>query len=295
MDGAVVSGGIVSEHFTLDLEGHDVLYCDARYPREIDGPHPVAIFVHGFKGFKDWGFNPYVCESLAQRGFYTVAFNFSHNGTEGHGTEFTRLDRFAENTPSREIAELLGVIDAVVGLRVPHFEHIDNQRIGLVGHSRGGGISLVAASRQQAVKAVSVWSAVATFDRFTPRQKKVWRAEGSIESRNMRTGQDMRLGLALLNDIELHKAELDILDAARRLARPLLVVHGEQDLSVRIDEGRKIVEAADVNLTEFEAVPHAGHTYGAVHPFEGSTPSLERAIDRTAHFLARHLVARTTA
>lgn len=291
MDGTVLTTQITHERFTLDIGGHDVLYCDARVPTDVEGPRPVIIFVHGFKGFKDWGSNPYVCESLARRGFYTVAFNFSRNGTEGHGQEFTRLDRFEENTFTREVAELLEVIDAVEGLRVPHFERVGAERIGLLGHSRGGGIAILSACREPAVRAVTVWGSVAAFDRYSDRQKGQWRRDGFLESRNMRTGQDMRLGIGLLRDLELHRIELDIERGVRQLARPFLVVHGEQDLSVRIDDGERLFAAADPNLSEFERIPQTGHTFGAVHPFDGSTSALERAIDRTATFFARHLGA----
>jgi dienelactone hydrolase len=179
MDGSVLTERITHTRFTLDIGGHDVLYCDARYPTDVPGPRPVVIFVHGFKGFKDWGSNPYVCESLARRGFFSIAFNFSRNGTEGHGQEFTRLDRFEENTFSREVAELLEVIDAVEGLRVPHFECVDTERIGVLGHSRGGGIAILGAVREPAVRAVGVWGSVATFDRYTEHQKDRWRRDGS--------------------------------------------------------------------------------------------------------------------
>lgn len=289
MDGSVLTEDIAHERFTLGIGGHDVLYCDARFPIDVDRPRPVVIFVHGFKGFKDWGSNPYVCESLARRGFYSIAFNFSHNGTEGHGQEFTRLDRFEQNTFSREIAELLEVIDAVEGMRVPHFERVDSVHLGLIGHSRGGGIAIHGASREPAVRALAVWGSIASFDRYTARQKDQWRDDAYLETKNMRTGQDMRVGIGLLHDLELHRLELDIQTAVRRLGRPLLVVHGEQDLSVRIDDGQRIVAVADPDLTEFLPIPQTGHTFGAVHPFEGSTPALELAIDRTARFLARHI------
>jgi uncharacterized protein len=291
MDGSVLTEAITHERFTLDIGGHDVLYCDARFAEGIEGPRPVIIYVHGFKGFKDWGSNPHVCESLARRGYYTVAFNFSRNGVEGHHEEFTRLDRFEENTFTREVAELLEIIDAVEGLRLPHFERVDAERIGLLGHSRGGGIAILAACREPAVRAVSVWGSVATFDRYTDNQKERWRRDGFLESKNMRTGQEMRLGLGLLRDLELHRIELDIERAVRQLGRPLLIVHGEQDLSVRIEDGQQLFAAADPSLTEFEPIPRTGHTFGAVHPFEGTTEALDRAVELSARFFARHLGA----
>ena len=41
---------------------------------------PVIIFVHGFKGFKDWGHFNLLMDYFVQQGFVFVKFNFSHNG-----------------------------------------------------------------------------------------------------------------------------------------------------------------------------------------------------------------------
>ena len=49
---------------------------------------PCIIYVHGFKGFKDWGFVPYTCEYFAKNGFFVISFNFSHNGVGEELTEF---------------------------------------------------------------------------------------------------------------------------------------------------------------------------------------------------------------
>lgn len=57
---------------------------------------PVIIFLHGFKGFKDWGPFPDVCEELARAGFGVVAMNFSLNGIGDERTEFTELDLLKE-------------------------------------------------------------------------------------------------------------------------------------------------------------------------------------------------------
>ncbi len=276
--------------FTITADDREVLFCDVRCPAE-GGPFPVVIFTHGFKGFKEWGSIPYICESLARRGFYTVSYNFSHNGTEGHGEEFTRLDRFAENTFSREVSELRRMVDAVVDGEPPSFQLADPARIGLVGHSRGGGITLLEAWQDERVRAVTVWAAVADFDRYTERQKNAWRRDGYMESKNMRTGQMMRLNLSLLEDLERNRPSLDIGKAAAELHKPLLILHGEQDLTVRIEDGERLAALADPALTEFVPIPGAAHTFGAVHPFEGTNPVLEYAIDRTVSFLGKFLGA----
>ena len=57
----------------------DVIRGDLRIP---EGPPPrtAVVVVHGFKGFKDWGFFPHLCEEIAAGGHAVVSFNFSWNG-----------------------------------------------------------------------------------------------------------------------------------------------------------------------------------------------------------------------
>lgn len=270
--------------FTLPMSDGEILHCDARYPAESAGKLPVLIFSHGFKGFKDWGSIPYICESLAVRGFYVVSFNFSHNGVEGSSTEFTRLDRFQHNTFSREVRELREVIDGVEAGAFPEADRINAGTTGLAGHSRGGGISILVASADARVQALAVWGSVADFNRYSEAQRRRWRENGVFETKNMRTGQIMRLDVELLNDLEQNAEALDIGRAAAKLGKPFLILHGEQDLSVRIEDGQQLASLADPELTEFERIPKTNHTFGAVHPFEGPNPTLDWAIDRTAAF-----------
>jgi dipeptidyl aminopeptidase/acylaminoacyl peptidase len=281
--------GISNTSFVLTASDGEPIAGNVRFRPDLAGPLPVAIFVHGFKAFKDWGWGPYIGEQLARQGFYAVAFNFSHNGVEGDGQEFTRLDRFARNTYSREVRELGKIVDAVADGRLPEADRADRERIGLLGHSRGGGIAILEASRDPRARAVVVWGAVPDFNRYTERQKGEWRRKGFIESKNMRTGQMMRLDLTLLEDLERNGDDLDITSAASKLARPLLIVHGEQDLTIRIEEGERLAAAADPSRTRFIRIPRTAHTLGTVHPFAGTTDQLEYAIDQSISFLRMNL------
>jgi predicted alpha/beta-fold hydrolase len=58
---------------------------------------PLVIFVHGFKGFKDWGTHSLVARYFAEHGFRFLKFNFSHNGTTPeHPVDFLYLIAFSE-------------------------------------------------------------------------------------------------------------------------------------------------------------------------------------------------------
>src|SRR3989339_708969 len=117
----------------------------------------TLVFVHGFKGFKDWGFGPYLGEYFANRGFFVITFNFSHNGIGENKTEFNELEKFAKNTFSREVRELNEIISA---FRNDFFEVKGNTPLGLIGHSRGGAIVLLTASKRTDVDAIVTWAAI---------------------------------------------------------------------------------------------------------------------------------------
>ncbi len=248
----------------------------------------TLVFVHGFKGFKDWGFGPYLGSYFAEKGFSVIMFNFSHNGVGENLTDFTELEKFAKNTFSREVRELSEVIDAI---RNGFFEEICNDsKIGICGHSRGGAISLLTASKRKDVDAVAVWASIAKLDRYSDRQKEEWRKKGSFDVMNMRTKQVMSLGVGLLDDVvENGNDSLNIEKAITDLKRPLFIAHGDQDLAVPITEAEMLYSWSDKSLTEFFKIYGCGHTFDIVHPFAGTTRKFEDLLDATNRFFANKL------
>lgn len=248
---------------------------------------PCLIFVHGFKGFKDWGFWPYTGKFFADNGFFVLSFNFSHNGIGEGITEFTELDKFADNTFSLELDELNELIDAYLN---NFFGMRKNNKIGIVGHSRGGGDALIVASRRKEISAVVTWAAVANFNRYSERQANEWRKNGFFEVLNTRTNQLMKLNVTLLDDIEQNKNDLlNLQKALEKLNKPLLIIHGEQDLSVKIDEGEQIYNWSNKELTDFVKIKSAGHTFNITHPFVGSNPKFDMILQKTLNFFKQHL------
>jgi pimeloyl-ACP methyl ester carboxylesterase len=245
------------------------------------------IFVHGFKGFKDWGFWPYSGFFFAEKGFFVLTFNFSHNGVGDSLIEFTELDKFANNTFSLELKELNEIIDAYFD---NFFGKRSNKKLGIVGHSRGGGDSLLVSSKRKEIGAVTLWASIANFERYSKRQAKEWRKNGFFDVLNSRTNQMMRLNVSLLDDIEQNKDNLLSLEkAAKKLNKPLLIIHGDQDLSVKIEEGELIYNWSNKQLTEFQKINATGHTFDITHPFEASNPKFESVLECTLNFFNKNL------
>lgn len=248
--------------------------------------HPCIIFVHGFKGFKDWGFGPFAGEYFEKQGYCVIMFNFSHNGVGDSLTEFEELDKFANNTFSLEISELNEVIDAYES---GFFGEKGSNNLFLIGHSRGGAITLLTANSHKDVDAIAVWSSVSTFDRYSERQKKDWLERGYLEIMNTRTKQRMRMNKILLEDLEENKEDLlNIQKAASDIRIPMIIVHGEQDLAVPIDEAEKIYNWANPKFATLLKISSAGHTFNAKHPFEGSNEKLDEALKSTLEFFNKH-------
>lgn len=269
---------------------HATLYNSIEDITSINNVAPFLIFAHGFKGFKDWGGFPYLCEKLTEKGFAVLSFNFSHSGVDAASPmDFTRLDLFAENTHTIELNDLDSVINYLPRLAEKFPEKIDITRVGLIGHSRGGGLSVIAAAGHSEIEALVTLAAVASFDRYTTEQKKRWREKGYIEMPNTRTNQLMKMNVTLLDDIENNSGRLDIQKSASELNIPYLIIHGKEDLAVKYTDAEKIYSSANKDQTTLVILENTGHTFGIEHPFKGSTNAFEEVIELTTEFFKTNL------
>ncbi len=229
---------------------------------------PLVLVLHGFKGFRDWGMFPWLAEGIAEAGLAAVRIDFSHNGVEKH--DFDRLDLFLLDTWTRHQEDL----DAVTA-RFPG-------PLGVLGHSRGGGDAILFAAREGRVACTVTLAAVA--DTMVPDGfEAVVRQRGYYPYENARTKQVMPLARTAFDDARRHSIEA----AARSLATPVLLVHGEADESVSPDHARRL--EGWIPRSRRLAVPGTGHTFGAVHPFQGPTPALRTVREAAVAFFREHL------
>lgn len=268
---------------TLINRHGDPLYCTV-HPATESSSRRVLVLCHGFKGFKDWGFFPYAATRFAQAGWQVVRFNFSLNGV-GAGTDFNDPDAFGRNTLTREVEDLDDMLSAVMAGLVPAIPDHPT-RIAVLGHSRGGGIAILRASRDPRIHTLVTWASVCTFARYGEETIRIWKEQGRIEIRNARTGQIMPLYLSLLEDYEQNENALNVLKAAATISIPWLIVHGDQDQSVPVEEAEHLLEAAPRIGTRLLRIPHTDHVFGASHPLPSPVPTaLEKVISESIAWL----------
>jgi uncharacterized protein len=256
--------------------------------RVLEGHRADAAVVvcHGFKGFRAWGTFPHLARALAAEGFAAVTFDFSHNGVGADGVDFSALELFAEQTHGRNVEEIRRVLDTLTSGAL-----LDRptRRVGLLGHSRGGAEAVLAAAEDPRVDALVTWAAVADIPaRWTAEQVATWRAGGTVQIENARTGQRMPVGPAGWRELTADPERLDVLSAARRVTIPWLIVHGDADAAVPVEEGRRLFEAAG-DAAELLVVEGGDHTFGARHPWAGATEELRLVVEATLEWFAAHL------
>ena len=266
------------EPFQIELPGATVA---GDYWKGPNDRSAALVVCHGFKGFKDWGFFPYVAaELVARTGHGAVTFNFDGSGVRE--SDFDDLEAFSRNTISRELWDLEAVLDGLTAGALGRLSVPPARRFGLLGHSRGGATVILKAAQRRQVEAVAAWAPITVPSLLLDRDMiDAWEAGRAVVIPNARTKQDMPLRRNGYDDFRAHGDRLDVVESARRLAAPLLVVHGTKDESVPLSEGQRIAEAAGANA-RLLTIEGSGHTFQVVHPFRGARPHLEIALAATA-------------
>jgi len=231
---------------------------------------PLVIFAHGFKGFKDWGSHNLVALYFAENGYRYLKFNFSHNGTTpDKPIDFADLIAFSENTFTMELDDLGAVIDFACNGSAIH----PAKGVNLIGHSMGGGISIIKTAEDKRVNKLITMASISSFRNLWPQNAEAqWKIQGIMYVHNSRTGQQMPLKSTLLDDLDAHPGRLNIIEKAAAIHQPWLIVHGDADLGVPVSHAKEL-KAAQPNA-ELVILPGADHTFGSSHPYgNGVLPS----------------------
>ena len=240
----------------------DVFYTKTNQPK------PIVIFCHGYKGFKDWGAWNLMAEAFADAGFFFVKFNFSHNGgTVKQPIDFPDLEAFGNNNYTKELDDLENVLDWVCN-NSDYKSEINADSISLIGHSRAGGIVLLKSNEDSRIKKVITLAGVSDYESRFPKGDNFqkWKEKGVYYVKNGRTHQEMPHFYQFYEDFIRNEERLNIQKAAKNIQIPHLIIHGDADTSVFIEEAKNLKKWNP--KAEFTIIKNADHVFNVFHPWE---------------------------
>jgi uncharacterized protein len=184
-----------------------------------DAIHGAVILCHGMESGKNSEKLVFLAETLAGRGILTLRFDFSYVG-ESSG-------KFEDITYSGEVDDLKAAY-ALVQSRRPG-------KSAIFGSSMGGTVALLFAAQEPTVAALVTLAAPLHPEKFPSRissseQRQQWR------ERRFTIYNGQRLNVSLLDDLE----RIDVPAAARRIECPVLILHGDADEIVPVDEAYEL-------------------------------------------------------
>jgi len=184
-----------------------------------ESPRGAIILCHGMDSSKNSEKLVSLARALAGRGFLTLRFDFAYVGESS--------EKFEDITYSGEVEDLRAACSFM--------HHRFSGEIGILGSSMGGTVALLFAAEDPAIAALVTIAAPVHPEAFprralSPKGLQKWRDRGFT----FYNGQ--RLNLALLEDLET----INVVKSARKIACPLLIIHGEEDEVVPVEEAREL-------------------------------------------------------
>lgn len=232
-------GWFLEKPVTLQSQGEQMV--GMLHLPEGKGPFPGVAIFHGFTGTKVEPHRIFVkmARALVDQGIAAVRFDFRGSGdSEGD---------FADMTVSGEIVDGIRVLDFLQEEPL-----VDGTRLGVVGLSMGGAVAASVAGKDERVKSLVLWAAVAQFGLFEKEEELL---------RQARELGYADLGGNVLNYSFYEDARTqDPLKWAAKYKGPALIIHGDEDPTVPIAHA-DLYENAFTGTKEKFIVPGADHTF----------------------------------
>ena len=211
----------------------------------------LVVVAHGVTGQHDRPYLNDLAQGLSLRGLTALQITYSGNGaSEG---------RFEDSTISKEVADLSSVLDT-----------LDGWAVGYAGHSMGGAVGALCASRDKRIQALCSLAGMVQVQAFMERV-----FGGLAPGEPMLGREQCPLSPALLDDARRIQ---DTLEPARQIQVPWLLVHGTTDELVPFSDSQE-AQAASLGA---DLVP----LEGADHRFSGHVPAM---VEATVDFFDRNL------
>lgn len=206
-------------------------------------PAMAVVLGHGVTAHKDRPWLVALSTALSRAGLASLRLSFAGNGASG--------GRYEDSSPSKEVDDLLSVIDSLDRWGVG--------RIAYVGHSMGGAVGVLSAVQEPRIRAlVSLAGMVRVRWFFETHFAHLAPGAPMLEK------PECPWSLALLDDARRVDT---VLPQAARITVPWLLVHGDADELVPYQDSIDAVAAAGGRPT-LVTMP------GIDHRFTGAVPQM---------------------
>lgn len=222
---------------------------------------PAVILCHGMESNKDSEKLIRLSRLLSERGLLALRFDFFCAG-ESSG-------QFEEITYSAEVDDVRAAFDFLQAYPVGE--------IGMIGSSMGGSVALLFASQEKRVAALATIAAPAHPERITdrlvsPEEVHNWRQKGVL------TYHGRRINISFLDDLQ----ELNIPDAAKNISCPTLLIHGDADETVPVEDAYEL-------YAQLSSPKKICILEGADHRLS-NPPDVARALNESLDWMTQHLL-----
>lgn len=263
---------------------------DIYFNNDFNKKLPIILVFHGFKGYKNWGFFPFICNQFANNSYISICFNFSLNGINSNDYFIDNIEDFANNTISQEFNDAILLINKIQDktLLNPDIYNKWNGEIYLLGFSLGGGIAMLVANHfPNLIYKIALWAPVACFDRYTQRQKDLWKKNNYFEFFNSNTQQTLKMNYSYIEDLENNINKYNIINIIKNLECKICIIHGNEDITIPKHEIQLLIDNADKANTVFYHINNTGHSFGISHPMIDVSDKLNYIISLTKEFFSK--------
>lgn len=201
-----------------------------------------VVLGHCFTCSRHTGILRQMADDLSREGFLALRFDFSGNG-QSEGV-------FAASTYTKQISEM----QTAAGLLADR----GAEWIGAAGHSMGGLIAFLTAARTDGIMAVCALASRLTGIRATHFLSREQRSslQRSGEVFFSSRGRSLKLTGEFFSDAD----SFDPADLLKANHKPLLVVHGDMDEIIPVEEAYKVRDLSS-DRVDLEIVPNADHMF----------------------------------
>jgi len=268
----------------------DTIYGTLTLPADTAAKVPLVVLLHGFKGFRNYSFLPWTAQYAASAGAAVLRVCFSLNGMRNTSWLVQSTEDFANNTISRECDDAADTFAAIeMDAQFASLRSIWDGSISLIGHSRGGGIALVAGNEllvrhPDRLHKVAVWNSVGTWVRWTPRQADAWKQAGIFEMQHQTTMQMLTMNATYVEDIERSSNRLDLVSACKGLGSKLRIIHAQHDLTVPFREIMELAQQAGAQ-DRVVMLKNTTHKFNMEHPVHHITHGFAAVLQSTFPWL----------